>query len=77
MKKRVKKGNGYDIGVEVVKTDRRGYGVRSMRTFEPGQIIMEYTGEIVTSEEMERRMNEEYRDNDVSGCVPHYSFLPH
>ncbi|GAB7362761.1 hypothetical protein MBLNU230_g3066t1 [Neophaeotheca triangularis] len=57
---RTKKGGAYDVGVEVVKTNNRGFGVRSCRTFEPGQIIMEYTGEIVSEEECERRMHEEY-----------------
>lgn len=60
------KGGKYRIGVEVVKTADRGYGVRSNRCFEAGQIIMEYTGEIITEEECDRRMNEIYKDNEVS-----------
>jgi histone-lysine N-methyltransferase ASH1L len=63
---RTKKGGRYRIGVEVFKTEDRGYGVRANRCFEPNQIIMEYTGEIITVEECERRMNEEYKDNEVS-----------
>ena len=62
---RTKKGGRYRVGVEVLKTGDRGYGVRSNRCFEPNQIIMEYTGEIITDEECERRMNEVYRDNEV------------
>ena len=62
---RTKKRGRYRVGVEVVKTGDRGYGVRSNRCFEPNQIIMEYTGEIITDEECERRMNEVYRDNEV------------
>lgn len=62
---RTKKGGRYRIGVEVFKTEDRGYGVRSNRCFEPHQIIMEYTGEIITDEECERRMNEEYKNNEV------------
>ncbi|KAK3500978.1 hypothetical protein B0T13DRAFT_237318 [Neurospora crassa] len=61
---RTKKGGRYRIGVEVFKTEDRGYGVRSNRCFEPHQIIMEYTGEIITDEECERRMNEEYKNNE-------------
>lgn len=61
-----RKGNKYELGVEVVKTTDRGYGVRSNRCFEPGQIIVEYTGEIITEQECDRRMNEDYRNNDVS-----------
>jgi [histone H3]-lysine4 N-trimethyltransferase ASH1L len=60
--KRVKKGGAFDVGVEVVKTPNRGFGIRSCRTFAPGQIIMEYTGEIITEGECQRRMREEYKD---------------
>ena len=59
------KGGKYRIGVEVIKTSDRGYGVRSNRCFEANQVIMEYTGEIITEEECERRMNEEYKNNEV------------
>ncbi|POS77243.1 histone-lysine N-methyltransferase ASH1L [Diaporthe helianthi] len=61
---RTKKGGRYRVGVEVVKTSDRGYGVRSNRCFEPNQIIMEYTGEIITQAECETRMNEKYKDNE-------------
>lgn len=57
---RMKKGGPYDIGVEVIGTNNRGFGVRACRTFAPGEIIMEYTGEIITEYESERRMIEEY-----------------
>lgn len=60
------KGGKYQVGVEVVKTSDRGFGVRSNRSFEPHQIIMEYTGEIITLDECERRMNEIYKNNEVS-----------
>lgn len=63
---RTKKGGRYRVGVEVVKTSDRGYGVRSNRCFEPNQIIMEYTGEIITQAECETRMTEKYKDNEVS-----------
>lgn len=59
---RMKKAGPYDVGVEVIKTPNRGFGVRSCRTFAPGQIIMEYTGEIVSEGECQRRMREEYAD---------------
>lgn len=58
------KGGKYRVGVEVIKTSDRGYGVRSNRCFRPNQIITEYTGEIITEEECERRMNEEYKNNE-------------
>ncbi|ESZ89524.1 hypothetical protein SBOR_10091 [Sclerotinia borealis F-4128] len=59
-----KGGNKYEIGVEVIKTADRGYGVRSNRCFNPNQIIVEYTGEIITEDECDRRMNEDYKDNE-------------
>jgi len=58
--RRLKKGGPYDVGVEVIGTNNRGFGVRACRTFSPGEIIMEYTGEIITEYESERRMVEEY-----------------
>lgn len=64
LKERVKRGGKFNIGVEVIKTVDRGYGVRSNRCFEPNQIIVEYTGEIITQEECEGRMRERYKDNE-------------
>lgn len=61
---RTKKGGQYDIGVEVIKTGNRGFGVRACRTFAPGQIVMEYTGEIITEGECQRRMAELYNNKN-------------
>jgi len=72
LKQRVKKGGKYNVGVEVIKTEDRGYGVRSNRTFEPNQIIVEYTGEIITQEECEHRMRTMYKDNEVRGPATCY-----
>ena len=69
LKERVKKAGKFNVGVEVVRTDGRGYGVRANRCFEPGQVIVEYTGEIITQEECERRMRTDYKDNEVC-CSP-------
>jgi histone-lysine N-methyltransferase ASH1L len=65
LRQRVKKGGKYNIGVEVIKTEDRGYGVRSNRMFDPHQIIVEYTGEIITQEECEHRMRKMYKNNEV------------
>ncbi|EXJ62182.1 histone-lysine N-methyltransferase ASH1L [Cladophialophora yegresii CBS 114405] len=64
LRQRVKKGGKYNIGVEVIKTEDRGYGVRSNRMFDPNQIIVEYTGEIITQEECEHRMRKMYKNNE-------------
>ena len=72
LRKRAKKGGKYNVGVEVIKTGDRGYGVRANRTFEPNQIIVEYTGEIVTQEECERRMRGVYKENEVRAFILFY-----
>ena len=66
LKTRCKQGGKYNIGVEVMKTIDRGYGVRANRTFEPNQIVIEYTGEIITQDECDHRMNTRYKDAEVS-----------
>lgn len=63
------KGNRYDVGVDVVKTSDKGYGVQSLRTFEEDQIIVEYAGEIITKDECERRMLNEYKDAEVRPLI--------
>ncbi|KAL4906885.1 hypothetical protein BDW74DRAFT_129319 [Aspergillus multicolor] len=64
LKQRAKAGGKYNVGVEVIKTADRGYGVRSNRTFQPNQIIVEYTGEIITQAECEKRMRTIYKKNE-------------
>ena len=66
LKKRYQKGSKYEIGVEVMKTIDRGYGVRANRSFDPNQIIVEYTGEIITQQECDHRMNTRYKNAEVS-----------
>jgi hypothetical protein len=61
-----KEPNMWGEGIEVTKTETRGHGVRAMRSFEPGQIIVEYTGEIITQKEADHRMNNEYKEHSVS-----------
>lgn len=58
--------SGYKVGLETFKTKDRGYGVRANRSFSPGQIIVEYCGEVITPEECERRLREDYKDSEVS-----------
>lgn len=73
LRKRVKAGGQYNVGVEVLRTADRGYGVRACRTFEPNQIIVEYTGEIINQEECEGRMHGLYKDNEVSLPALHHT----
>jgi palmitoyltransferase ZDHHC9/14/18 len=60
------KGNGYDYGVEVMKTVNCGYGLRAMRTFEPRQVVVEFAGEVITPLECDRRMTQVYSGDKVS-----------
>ncbi|KAL8794777.1 MAG: hypothetical protein Q9195_002731 [Heterodermia aff. obscurata] len=62
LRERCKTGSKYHIGVEVCKTLDRGHGLRSNRTFEPNQIIIEYTGEIITQDECDDRMRKRYKN---------------
>ncbi|KAF1814518.1 SET domain-containing protein [Eremomyces bilateralis CBS 781.70] len=55
--------NAFERGVEVMETKDRGFGVRSVRSYRPHEIIIEYTGDIITQEEADRRMNQEYKDH--------------
>ncbi|KAL9608695.1 MAG: hypothetical protein Q9167_006497 [Letrouitia subvulpina] len=64
LRRRCKAGGKYNIGVEVIKTQDRGHGVRSNRTFDPHQIIVEYTGEIITQDECDNRMETRYKDSE-------------
>jgi hypothetical protein len=57
--------NLWGEGVETIHTGSRGFGVRAMRPFKPNQIIVEYCGEIITQEEADRRMNQDYKDKKV------------
>lgn len=65
LRQRCKAGGKYNVGVEVIKTADRGYGVRSNRTFDANQIIVEYAGEIITQDECDSRMAKLYKDNEV------------
>lgn len=68
LQERTKQGGRFRVGVEVFKTAGKGYGVRSNRCFRPNQIIMEYTGEIITNDECKDRMETKYKNNEV--CFP-------
>jgi [histone H3]-lysine4 N-trimethyltransferase ASH1L len=61
-----KDSNLWGVGIEVFRTKNRGFGVRAMRSFQPYQAICEYTGEIITQDEADRRMNEDYKGKTVS-----------
>ena len=65
LKVRYEKGSKYEKGIEVRQYPNKGFGVRACRSFKDDQIILEYCGEIITEEECQRRMNDEYKDSTV------------
>jgi len=69
LKERTRSGTKYGMGVEVMKTQHKGFGVRACRSFEPHQIIVEYTGEVITQDECDKRMLNEYKDDEVSRSI--------
>lgn len=65
MRQRYTTSGKLDLGIEVFKTIDRGFGIRGNRRFVPSQMIIEYTGEIITRQERDYRMRYTYKDNDV------------
>lgn len=59
----------FEQGVEVFKTAGKGFGVRAQRSFQPGQIIMEYFGEIIDADEVQDRMATVYKDSSVRTII--------
>ncbi|GLJ46575.1 hypothetical protein SUGI_0981510 [Cryptomeria japonica] len=64
--------HGVRNNLEIFKTDKRGWGVRSLSSITSGSFICEYTGELLSDMEAEQRTgNDEYlfdigRSNDQS-----------
>ncbi|CAN6249768.1 unnamed protein product [Urochloa humidicola] len=52
--------HGIKIPLEIFKTGKTGWGVRSLSSISSGSFICEYTGELLEDEEAEKRENDEY-----------------
>ncbi|KAL6846321.1 hypothetical protein ACP4OV_023769 [Aristida adscensionis] len=52
--------HGVKIPLEVFKTAKTGWGVRSLSSISSGSFICEYTGELLEEKEAEKRENDEY-----------------
>ena len=52
--------HGVKIPLEIFKTGKTGWGVRSLGSISSGSFICEYTGELLNGEEAENRQNDEY-----------------
>lgn len=61
--------NAFQKGWEIIKTKKKGYGLRTIRDYEPGELIIEYTGDVIDNEEIQRRLKNEYKHSK------HYYFL--
>jgi len=44
--------------VEVFKTEKKGYGLRTLTPLKPGHFVMEYSGEIITYNDFKKRTQE-------------------
>ncbi|KAJ9070205.1 hypothetical protein DSO57_1010899 [Entomophthora muscae] len=47
--------NGRQVKIQIFKTEDKGWGVRALQKIKKGSFIMEYVGEVITSDEAERR----------------------
>ncbi|PAN39636.1 hypothetical protein PAHAL_7G256900 [Panicum hallii] len=52
--------HGIKIPLEIFKTGKTGWGVRSLSSISSGSFICEYTGELLEDGEAEKRQNDEY-----------------
>ncbi|KAJ1289422.1 hypothetical protein BS78_02G163200 [Paspalum vaginatum] len=52
--------HGIKIPLEIFKTGKTGWGVRSLSSISSGCFICEYTGELLEDREAEKRQNDEY-----------------
>lgn len=58
-----------NIGIKIVYSGSKGYGLYATRDFAPHELILEYTGDIIDTSEMERRLQHEYRGTDRFYCL--------
>lgn len=61
MQKGISQGRLYYTGYEVVQAGEKGFGLRATRTYSPHALIAEYTGEVVSNDEMQRRLTTVYK----------------
>ena len=59
----------YAPGLERFMTQKKGWGVRARQALSAGSLILEYTGELCTSQEFEKRMLMRYKGDTHHYCL--------
>ncbi|KAK4256206.1 hypothetical protein QN277_009102 [Acacia crassicarpa] len=59
--------NGIKFPLEIYKTDKRGWGVRSLRSIPSGRFVCEYIGELLEDKEAEERSGHDEYLFDIGG----------
>ncbi len=67
--KNLAQGKLYANGFEIIWYGPKGYGLRAIRTYDPGELIVEYTGDVISQDEIEKRLRLKYAG------VTNYYFL--
>lgn len=63
LSKDLSRGRAYAKGFEVFPTpnNERGFGLKAVRSYLPRELIVEYTGEVISQAEMQSRLKSEYK----------------
>lgn len=63
LSKDLSRGRAYAKGFEVFQTfnNERGFGLKAVRSYLPRELIVEYTGEVISQVEMQSRLKSEYK----------------
>ena len=67
--KKLRSGN--EDGLSVINVEGKGRGVMCTCTFQKGQLVCEYSGQLVTSSEAKKREKRYRRDQSI-GCYMYY-----
>ena len=63
------------VNVKIIETTNRGFGIIATRDYQPGELILEYTGEIVVLSEALKRAKKWYKASNVNTSINISTFL--
>lgn len=63
--------NQVEEGLEVINVEGKGRGVAPTRPFAKGELLCEYSGELITAREAYER-NAKYTEKEEVGCYMYY-----